>query len=843
MDQQSKRPLGNGTDTAPPAKKPHAEEGAPEADVVRLNLRGAARARFDAFVAKIREGATGTAWAAAAALPEEDKKLLLPLFKYHVNNIGNPDGRCRYGVATRGFELKLLDEIFLYLSFEPYGRKYGTPAEDPTFYHSPSNPGAQSSYGYITLGHQEAAIWMLTAAKSKFRVGIVNALPSPVAGAAGHEHRPHQAILHLISYKTVCPYVRTAAELLGVASHSMETTLQGCRDIIRGVVKRTRVKNGHAAFVVALTLHPGITEPALEELREVIVAVRAEAERVYVHVGADSLLDVSFFAAGYNILVPSGGRYYAVDFEEQRPFHVDTVSVCSAGMTDSFKSGVLLCSTKTKRFFSSADISYINCEDSTVVGSSNGDFPLFEHYFRSRLPVPVLEEMRSITDRGDFVDFLARHRLSHYQRAVSENFLSYLAVANTNVLGYPVNRQFEDQALDPLFDLLLTNRILTSTENALVADKLCLETVVEPATAAPYVDGFAAEVIDFYLSAFFPHLANPRERYNGYVTSGGTEGNYVGFFLAAEKFRPHPTEGTNGVLFCTEEVHYSINKGAKIFGLPIEYVATLDPRIGEMDMEDLRFKVSRRRALQPQMKVVVSANMASTMKGSVDRLQGIHGVLNALSIPLADRWLHCDCACHGNDCGTDFLPFMHPPTHPEYVPVHSIAVSAHKILGSPFPCGVAIFDDTVRLTHTRVLDPLGREAPGTCHAVHTPSSYFTQHGSIVTGTQNAAMVVTVWKRLQELGVGGVKALALSMHATSDHAFDRLSKNIWCTGIRPFRIACSNIITLKPAPHPQVLARYALPDHAGWSHIVVMPSVTTADIDTFVADLIKHPITS
>lgn len=60
----------------------------------------------------------------AAILPGRDKSLLLKMFNYHINNVGDPDGHCQYGLATRGIEFKLLQSVFNYFNMKPYGVAY-----------------------------------------------------------------------------------------------------------------------------------------------------------------------------------------------------------------------------------------------------------------------------------------------------------------------------------------------------------------------------------------------------------------------------------------------------------------------------------------------------------------------------------------------------------------------------------------------------------------------------------------------------------------------------------------------------------------------------------------------
>src|SRR5947208_202730 len=77
-------------------------------------------------------------------------------------------------------------------------------------------------------------------------------------------------------------------------------------------------------------------------------------------------------------------------------------------------------------------------------------------------------------------------------------------------------------------------------------------------------------------------------------------------------------------------------------------------------------------------------NVGNTMKGAVDDLDGVRSVLHDLAIHR--HYLHADAALSGM-----ILPFVDaPPPWDFRAGVDSIAISGHKMIGSPVPCGVAL---------------------------------------------------------------------------------------------------------------------------------------------------------
>ena len=85
----------------------------------------------------------------------------------------------------------------------------------------------------------------------------------------------------------------------------------------------------------------------------------------------------------------------------------------------------------------------------------------------------------------------------------------------------------------------------------------------------------------------------------GYVTSGGTEGNMYGLYIAREMF-------PNGVVYFSQDTHYSVRKNLRVLNYRNIMIRSLDN--GEIDYEDLRETIRINRHLP----VVVMANIGTT---------------------------------------------------------------------------------------------------------------------------------------------------------------------------------------------------------------------------------------
>ena len=163
----------------------------------------------------------------------------------------------------------------------------------------------------------------------------------------------------------------------------------------------------------------------------------------------------------------------------------------------------------------------------------------------------------------------------------------------------------------------------------------------------------------------------PVEESWGYVTSGGTEGNMYGIYVGRELLG-------DPVAYFSEDTHYSIPKILHVPQIRSTMIHSQDN--GEMDYDDLRNSILRKMG-HPAL---VIANIGTTMKGAVDDLGLIRAVIGETAPPLA--YIHADAALSGM-----ILPFVDDPQPFGFDSgIDSFAVSGHKMIGSPLPCGIAL---------------------------------------------------------------------------------------------------------------------------------------------------------
>ena len=228
---------------------------------------------------------------------------------------------------------------------------------------------------------------------------------------------------------------------------------------------------------------------------------------------------------------------------------------------------------------------------------------------------------------------------------------------------------------------------------------------------------FECSVIDFFADLWNIDAGD----YWGYVTTCGTEGNLHGILLAREC---HP----DGILYSSKETHYSIFKAARYYRMDAKAIPTLP--MGEIDYDILAAEIDKNR----DRPVIINVNIGTTVKGAVDNLDRILRILNNLNIPRERFHIHCDGALFAM-----MMPFVDfAPEISFRKPIDSIAVSGHKMLGCPMPCGVTI----ARKEHVK--------------KVEQRIDYLNSVDTTIMGSRNGQAALYLWYSLRKKGVNGIK---------------------------------------------------------------------------------------
>jgi histidine decarboxylase len=285
----------------------------------------------------------------------------------------------------------------------------------------------------------------------------------------------------------------------------------------------------------------------------------------------------------------------------------------------------------------------------------------------------------------------------------------------------------------------------------------------------------------------------PPDEYWGYVTSGGTEGNMYGLYVAREIF-------PQGICYFSEETHYSV---AKILRLQHTRNIMIRSRTdGAIDPEDLRETLRLHRDVPP----IIFANIGTTMKGAVDDLDAIRSILSELAI--SEAYIHADAALSGM-----ILPFVNEPQPWDFAAgVDSLSISGHKLLGSPLPCGVVL----ARKQH---VDRIARSI-----------EYVGALDTTITGSRSAIAPLFLWYRLRTLGGDGIAALVQRSLEVAEFAVRQLQR----AGIDAWRHR-NSVTVVFPRPPAGLMKKWVVAPKRTIGHLITLPPVDEAVIEEFVRD--------
>lgn len=363
----------------------------------------------------------------------------------------------------------------------------------------------------------------------------------------------------------------------------------------------------------------------------------------------------------------------------------------------------------------------------------------------------------------------------HDDRARLDALFERMRESNDVSMGYPSAKDFDYRALYRFLELPVNN-------------------VGDPFADATYrveTREFEREVVSFFAELF----RAPRDDWWGYVTNGGTEGNLYGLYLAREML-------PNGMVYYSEQTHYSVAKNLHFLGMRHITIRSLPN--GEIDYEDLRETMKIHRDVPP----IIFANIGTTMTEARDDVRRIIQMMDELAI--RHRYVHSDAALSGGYAG-----FLHPrPPYDFEDGADSVAVSGHKFLGAPIPCGVVVARKRNVSRIARAIDYIG------------------SLDTTISGSRNGITPLMLWYRIQELGVTGIRKRLVHSLELAEHLVDRLQD----ASIDAWRNP--NAITVVfPPPSAALRAKWQLATAGAISHAIVLPNVTREQVDALADDLI------
>ncbi|KAG2498397.1 hypothetical protein HYH03_003656 [Edaphochlamys debaryana] len=408
---------------------------------------------------------------------------------------------------------------------------------------------------------------------------------------------------------------------------------------------------------------------------------------------------------------------------------------------------------------------------------------------------------------------------------VLERFESLMQERTKHHLGYPYNLSYDGSDLWPLQQYSINN------------------------LGDPYIEsnyGIHSRPFEVAVVEWFCRLweIDPSPAVSwGYVTNCGTEGNLQGIYIGRESLPDAP-------LFASEASHYSVFKAAKMFRMKCVRVRALPT--GHMDLVDLEHKLKEHGGRG----AILNLNCGSTMTGAVDDVDGALALLERLyagersspaplrpSKELGDAseeaseqqegltghtgqqqggsggqhaprkyYVHCDGALMAL-----LLPFL---SHQRLISfkksIDSVAVSGHKFLGTPMPCGVFV----TRAEHVS--------------KVWSDVDYIGSRDATMMGSRNGHAPLYVWRFLVRKGEAGLAREAQECVKHAEYMRDQMLDK----GVAGVLLNPHSTTVVMPIPSEDVVRKWQLACKDGQCHVVVMPSVTTGVIDAFIVDYMR-----
>lgn len=300
------------------------------------------------------------------------------------------------------------------------------------------------------------------------------------------------------------------------------------------------------------------------------------------------------------------------------------------------------------------------------------------------------------------------------------------------------------------------------------------------------------QVVDFFIEI----LNSTRKNIWGYVTNGGTEGNLYGLYVAREAF-------PNAVVYYSETTHYSVKKNIHLLQIP--NIVIRSQQNGEMDYEDLDNAISRKR----EYPAIFFLNIGTTMKEAVDQIDEVKKIIKKYAIK--DYYIHCDAAFLGS-----FAPFIEDgPKFDFSEGADSIAISGHKFLGSPIPCGLIL----VKRKHRNRV----------AHSI----AYVDTLDTTITGSRNGLTPLFIWDFIQKQGIEGLVERTKNCLLLAKYTVEKMNEN----GISAWRN--KNALTvIFPMPSLEIREKYKLASEDNISHVICVPGISTEQIDALIQDLVE-----
>jgi histidine decarboxylase len=276
---------------------------------------------------------------------------------------------------------------------------------------------------------------------------------------------------------------------------------------------------------------------------------------------------------------------------------------------------------------------------------------------------------------------------------------------------------------------------------------------------------------------------------------------------------------TPTIFFCKGHTHYSIPKIAEVLRLNIRPVMPKED--GRIDLDNLKKELILHLGAYPHSSIILIANIGTTITGAVDDVPAMKKILDDLN-PKPNYTIHMDGALTGF-----VLPILNPfgevQDYFTTLGVNTLAVSAHKYPGLSQPCGIILatrkFFEKAFEKSERSVDYVGNILDVT-----------------ITGSRSGLNVLMFYNAL----------ITLELHKNNDKLRNMVAENL-----ENAKYLCDKLISLYgadkvsypyhfnimfPKPSLEIAKKYQLMLTGDNATICVLTNVSKELIDMFIKDL-------
>jgi histidine decarboxylase len=205
--------------------------------------------------------------------------------------------------------------------------------------------------------------------------------------------------------------------------------------------------------------------------------------------------------------------------------------------------------------------------------------------------------------------------------------------------------------------------------------------------------------------------------------------------------------------------------------------------------------------------VIMMANIGTTMTEAKDDLGLIKAIFRDFAI--SNHYIHCDAALAGVYSA---LLDLQPGFDFTYG-CDSLAISGHKFIGSPLPCGMVLVKKNYK-------ERIGKMIP-----------YIGTADTTIAGSRNGHSPVFLWYAIKKMGLQGLKDRALACLEMAEYVLRRLH----AMGVPAWRNP-NALTVIFPETSVELKIKWQLAAENGWTHIICMPGVSKETFDAFFDDL-------